>query len=239
LTAPVVLPPNSAADPASRLTERVTGAVMIAYAVAVAVHVTTRTASTVPGVPFPQYLEIVASNYQLYVISTAASLLSSILLIVLATGLWPTLRSYNPYPVLVSSFLFLAAAVTWSVSASAGLGLAALARDFVAASGVSADIAAGSAQAMEFIRETTGRTGFTLAALGLMTLAGLIAMKGPLPRWLGWLGLLVGASMLLIWLDDAPVLHRVGGSGYLAWLVIAGGWLVARGARPAQPPAVS
>lgn len=228
LTVPAVPPTATFSASSSRATERLTGAVMIAYAVAVAAHVFTRTASTARDVPFPQYLETLASNYQLYIASTAASLVSSILLILLAAGLWHTFRACHPYAVLAGSFLFLAAAITWLVSAASGLALAALARDFVAVSGIPADIMAGSALAVEFLRETTGRTGFTLAALGLLTLAGLIAWKGALPRWLGWLGVAVGLMMLFIWVNDAAALHRIGGAGYLLWLLTAGAWLVVR-----------
>jgi hypothetical protein len=39
--------------------------------------------------------------------------------------------------------------------------------------------------------------------------------------------------MLLIWSDSAALLHRIGGTGYLVWLAITGGWLVFRGTRQA------
>jgi hypothetical protein len=45
--------------------------------------------------------------------------------------------------------------------------------------------------------------------------------------------------MLLIWNDSAAVLHRVGGTGYLLWLLIIGGWLLVRGSQAPQSRAIA
>jgi hypothetical protein len=164
----------------------------------------------------------------------SAGLVSSILLITMAAGLYSIFRTRHRFLALATSFLFLAAALAWLTSAASGLALASLAQEFVSASGMQAEATASSARAVDLVRESTGRVGFTLAGLGTLTLGVLIAWKDALPKWLGWLGVVVGILMLLIWNDSAAVLHRVGGTGYLLWLLIIGGWLLVRGSQAPQ-----
>lgn len=214
--------------------ERLTGGLMIIYMVAVAVQVAARTASTNSNASFAESLGTLAANHGMYLASMSAGLVSSILLIMLAAGLYSIFRARHHFLALATSFLFLAAALAWLTSAASGLALASLAQEFVSAPGIQAEATASSARAVDLVRESTGRVGFTLAGLATLTLGLLIAWKDALPKWLGWLGVVVGILMLFIWNDSAAVLHRAGGTGYLLWLLITGGWLLVRGSQASQ-----
>ncbi|PKB56945.1 MAG: hypothetical protein BZY73_05870 [SAR202 cluster bacterium Casp-Chloro-G3] len=208
------------------------GSLLILYLIGVAVQVAARVASNDSQVIFTDSLLMIAQNQASYLTSMYASLASNALLVVLGAGLYAVFRRHQPDLARVGAFLLLATAVVSLVAASAGLALAALAQEFVAASGDQATNLASGAQAIELFREFAGRTGFTLTALGVLTFGGLIAWRRPLPQGLGWLGILVGVMMFFIWSDSAALLHRMGGTGYLIWLAITGGWLLFKGTRP-------
>jgi hypothetical protein len=199
--------------------------------VAVAVQIAARTASTSSDDSFAESVVTLVLNYRLYVLSMAASLASSVLLLVVAAGTYSIFRTCHLFLALATSFLFLAASLSWLMSAASGLTLASLAQEFVYLSSLQAEATASSVRAIDLVRESTGRIGFTLAGLGTLSLGVLIAWQGGLPKWTGWLGMVTGLLMLFIWYEGAAILHRVGGSGYLAWLLITGGWLVVRGSR--------
>ena len=199
--------------------------------IGVAVQVATRTASNDSQIVFSDSLQMIAQNQALYLTSMYASVISNALLAGLAAGLYSTFRIYQPDLARAGAFLLLATAVVSMVAAVAGLALASLAQEFVGVTGNQENSLASSAQAVEVFRAYAGRTGFTFSALSLLAFGGLISWQGPIPKWLGWLGILVGVMMLLIWSESATLLHRIGGTGYLVWLAITGGWLVLRGTR--------
>jgi hypothetical protein len=214
-----------------RVVERLVGGLLVLYMIGVAVQVATRTASNDSQIVFSDSLQMIAQNQALYLTSMYASVISNALLVGLAAGLYSTFRIYQPDLARAGAFLLLATAVVSMVAAVAGLALASLAQEFAGVTGNQENSLASSAQAVEVFRSYAGRTGFTFSALSLLAFGGLISWQGPIPKWLGWLGILVGVMMLLIWSDSAALLHRIGGTGYLVWLAITGGWLVLRGTR--------
>lgn len=199
--------------------------------IGVAVQVGTRAASDDSQMLISDSLQMISQNQTLYLASMYAGMISNILLVSLAAGLYSIFRIYQSDLARVGTFLLLATAVISMVAAVAGLALASLAQEFTGVTGSQASGLARSAQAVEIFRAYAGRTGFTLSALSLMAFGGLISWQAPIPRWVGWLGILVGVMMLMIWSDSAALLHRIGGTGYLVWLTISGGWLVSRGTR--------
>jgi hypothetical protein len=214
-----------------RALERIAGGLLVVYMAAVIVSVAARVASSADQEPFRASLQLIGANQGLYLTSLTSNLISSFLLAALAGGLYLTFRLYQWNLALLGAFMFLAAGLIWTVSNISGLALAQLAQEFAAASGSQADMLMTSARAVELMREFAGKTAFSLAALGLLAFGGLIAWSRAMPRWLGWLAVIVGILTLFIWYDAAPALHRIGGAGYLLWLLLTGGWLLLRGTK--------
>ena len=205
---------------------------MIGYAVAVGVQVLIRTATPDSQASSFEPLIRVTVNHGLHMAGVAASLVASVFLIVLAAGLYSIFRPAQRFLALAASYLLLGASLTWLLSAASGLALGSLGQEITSTAVLRADNAASIARALDLIREATGRVGFTLAGLGTLALGGLIAWRGSLPKGLGWFGVVVGILMLFIWNDTAALLHRIGGTGYLIWLLGTGIWMLGRGTRP-------
>jgi hypothetical protein len=214
-----------------RALERITGGLLIAYMAAVIVSVTARVASNADQESFRASLQLIAANRELYLTSLVSNLASNFLLIALAVGLYLTFRIYQRYLALLGASMFLAAGLIWMVSNTSGLTLAQLAQEFATASGPLVDMFMTSARAVELMWEFAGKTAFTLAALGLLAFGGLIAWSHAVPRWLGWLAIVVSVLIVFVWYDAAAALHRIGGTGYLFWLLFTGGWLLLRGSK--------
>ena len=198
---------------------------LFGYIVAVAIQVVTRAISYDGQAPFDESLLMISQNQNLYLTSMYSGLMANFLLVALAAGLYSTFAVHQVQLARVGACLLLAAAVISLGSSAAGLAVARLAQEFSAEGGGGL----AGAQGVELLREALGRTGFTLAALGVITLGALMAWSGTLPRWLGWLGIAAGISMFFIWVEAATTIHRLGGAGYLLWLAIVGGVLVVRG----------
>jgi Domain of unknown function (DUF4386) len=217
-----------------RALERITGVLLVAYMAAVIVAVAARVASNADQEPFRASLQLIAANQSLYLTSLVSNLISNFILIALSGGLYLTFRPSQRYLTLLGTFMFLGAGLIWMVSNISGLSLAQLALEFTTASGSQADMFMSSAQAVELTREFAGKTAFTLAALGLLAFGGLISWSQAVPRWLGWLAVVVGVLTLFIWYDAAAALHRIGGTGYLLWLLFTGVWLLLKGTLKVQ-----
>ena len=90
-----------------------------------------------------------------------------------------------------------------------------------------------SLEAIEVGRWVFGKAGFAASGLALL------AATRPLFRGNGaWriaspVTLLLGGSMLFIWLDAATALHRISGPAFIGWLVVAGALLMAGKAKGA------
>jgi hypothetical protein len=228
---------NVSAEPGGKLAialsqraiERITGGLLIVYMAAVIVAVAARVASNADQEPFRASLQLIAANQGLYLTSLVSNLISNFLLVASAGGLYLIFRPRQRYLALLGAFMFLAAGLIWMVSNISGLALTQLAQEFAAASGSQADMFMTSARAVELTREFAGKTALTLAALVLLAFGGLMAWGNALPRWLGWLAVVVGVLTLFIWYDAAAALHRIGGTGYLLWLLLTGGWLLLKG----------
>ncbi|MFQ6026457.1 MAG: DUF4386 family protein [Dehalococcoidia bacterium] len=213
--------------------ERIAGGLLIIYGVLVAVSVFTRVASQSDQDTTGESLNMIAAHQGMFLTSAVINLISNFLLIALAGILYLALRRHEALLTLLGSLFFLVAATTWVISGIAGLSLITLAAEFVAASGSLAESTVAAAGSTELLRELSGKASFTLAALALLAFGGAISWRGMVPRWLGWLGIVVGLLMLFIWVDTATLLHRLGGSGYLLWAALLGIWLLSKGTREA------
>ena len=88
--------------------------------------------------------------------------------------------------------------------------------------------ASSYAEVTEYLRWTTGKLGFTLAGLALLVAARYQWMAGGALRFISPLSVIIGAAILLIWIDALTAIHRVSGVALVVWLV-AIGFLLATG----------
>ena len=218
-----------------RAEERFAAILLILYTLAVAVSVAARVVS---GVDQEMAGLMFAINYGWVVASYTAGLVAALALLLLAAALIdPIFRPYAPILARISAFALSGAALFGGLGAVNGLGLAVLDLLYYGGGGgppyqaiyLSDDGGLATYIVLEPLRALAGKVGFTFSGLALLSLGGLMALTGALPRWVGGLGLLVGALMFFIWYDDAAILHRVGGGLYLLWLAIVAGCLLFRG----------
>ena len=215
-----------------REAERFAAILLILYTLAVAVSVAARVVS---GVDQEMAGLMFAINYGWVVASYTAGLVAAFLTLMAAGLIGPIFGPYAPILAKISVYALLGAALFGGLGALNGLVLAV--SDLLLARGgppfqaiyLSDDGGLASYIVLEPMRVLAGKVGFTFSGLVLLSLGGLMVLTGTLPRWLGGLGLLVGALMFFIWYDDAAILHRIGGGLYLIWLLLVAGGLLFRG----------
>ena len=207
-----------------RAVERIAAILLILYILAVAVAVTARVSSGVDQETAAGSVRMLAVNYGWAVASYTAGLVAALALTVLAALIGQVFRRYDPTLAGISAFALLGAAFFGGLAAINGLALTA-----AYGGGLPGDGGMATYMALAPLRALAGQVGFTFSGLALLSLGGLMALTGALPRWIGGLGLLVGALMFFIWYDDAAILHRSGGGLYLIWLLLIAGGLLFRG----------
>lgn len=67
----------------------------------------------------------------------------------------------------------------------------------------------------------------TFSCLAAMAFGVVLAKHGGRSGWLGWLGVIVGLILLLVWFLDSPAQRNGWTAGYLAWLALLACWLLA------------
>ncbi len=213
-----------------REAERFAAILLILYTLAVAVSVAARVVSGVDQETAAESILMLAVNHGWAVAAYTAGLVAAIILFVLAHLIARVFRPYALYLDGISAFVLSVAALFGGWAAICGLGLA-LALEYGGGPPfyLLADGGLAAYSGIEPLRVLTGKVGFTFSGLALLSLGGLITLTGALPRWIGGLGLLVGALMFFIWYDDAAILHRSGGGLYLLWLLLIAGGLLFRG----------
>lgn len=214
-----------------REAERFAAILLILYTLAVAVSVAARVVSGVDQEMAAESVRMLAVNYGWAVAAYTAGLIAALTLTILAALIGQISQPYDPTLAGISAFALLGAACFGGLGAINGLALAsAYGGGLPAQAGyLPGDGGLATYMALEPLRALAGQVGFTFSGLALLSLGGLLALTGALPRWLGGLGLLVGALMFFIWYDDAAILHRIGGGLYLLWLLLIAGGLLFRG----------
>ena len=81
------------------------------------------------------------------------------------------------------------------------------------------------AESMFPFRSAAGALGFTLAGLALVALALVQWRMGRLLRITAIFGVVLGVTMLFIWVDATFVVHRIIEFAFITWLIAAGLWL--------------
>ena len=214
-----------------RAAERVAAGLLILYILAVAVSVTARVSSGVDQETAAESVRMLAVNYGWAVVSYTAGLVAALALTILAALIGQVFRPYDPTLAGIVAFALLGAACFGGLAAINGLALTAAYGGGLPAQAAYLPVDGGMAAyaALEPLRALAGQVGFTFSGLALLSLGGLMALTGALPRGIGWLGILTGALMFFIWYDDAAILHRSGGGLYLLWLLLIAGGLLFRG----------
>ena len=165
----------------------------------------------------------------------ALNFLSSVILVAAATALYVTFRPHERALAMFGSFVFLAAGVGFMGSAVTGMALFELGDEFGSASGAQADRLVTTARAVALVDFSSG--AFLFLALGLLAFGALIAWSGALPRWLGWLAVLIAPLTLLGFLtfvaDIFFVFILADGIAAVLWFILTGSWLFRRGTQEA------
>ena len=214
-----------------RAAERIAAILLVLYILAVAVAVTARVSSGVDQETAAESVRMLAVNYGWAVAAYTAGLIAALALTILAALIGQVFRPYEPTLAGISAFALLGAACFGGLGAISGLVLVSAYGDGLPAQAgyLPGDSGLATYMALEPLRALAGKVGFTFSGLALLSLGGLMALTGALPRWIGGLGLLVGALMFFIWYDDVAILHRSGGGLYLLWLLLIAGGLLFRG----------
>ena len=214
-----------------RAAERIAAILLILYILAVAVAVAARVSSGVDQETATESVRMLAVNYGWAVAAYTASLIAALALTLLAALIGQVFRPYDPTLAGITAFALLGAACFGGLAAINGLALAAAYGGGLPAQAgyLPGDGGMATYMALAPLRALAGQVGFTFSGLALLSLGGLMTLTGALPRWIGGLGLLVGALMFFIWYDDVAILHRIGGGLYLLWLLLVAGGLLFRG----------
>ena len=218
---------------------RTAGLLLLIAAVATAVSVLTRlTSSMEPPEGAPVQFTIILST-GVYASAGAARILAGLGLLAAAVFLRRATSAWHRWAHVAGLLLGASGAVT----AVSGACMLALAMEIPqAANGGTGAVVApivweipGWVEPIDAARWITGKIGFTLAGLGLITLGPVQWRIGGLLKVSTVADVIIGVAMLFIWVDAATVMHRVSGIAFLAWLVVSGLWLVAGLLKPPAP----
>ena len=161
-----------------------------------------------------------------YVISGAARLLSGFALVAAAAFLRAALRPRQPALARVATTLLEFSGAVTAISGASMLALAGVLPQ--GAEGTTTLVAwdpPGWIGTVDGTRSIAGKTGFFLAGLGLIALGPIQWRMGGALKAFAVADVVIGAAMLLIWVDAATVMHRISGIAFLIWLIVTGVWL--------------
>lgn len=183
-----------------------------------------------------QSLEALAQDPGSHRMTMSLYLAGSLIVIVAAGALYLTFRPHGRDVALFGAFGWLAGGVLQAVSNAIVIVLADIAQDFAAASGAQA--AAMETLARSFIQagDVLLNAAFTAIGIGAFAFGVLIVRSRPVSRWLGWIWIVSGVLLQLVWFGTDNILGIVGVFGNFASLLvilILGGWLLVRGTREA------
>ena len=210
---------------------RLAGLFLLLTAVATAIMVPTRLMADADQPTLLATLQAIDDNTLPYTYSAAARIFSGMFLLVAAAMLRGAILPYQP---VAARLAMTALSVSgWVTIAS---GVCAIVLTVLGPSAIAFDGAhlIEWAAKLDMAREITGKVGFTLAGLGIISLGPVQWRAGGLLKASAVADVIIGVAMLFIWVDAATVMHRISGIAFLAWLVVSGMWLVAGLLKP--PP---
>ena len=215
---------NTLITPAKGASGLGAGLFLLITAVATLVAVVTRVSANADQPTLAESLVAISENKALYASGGGARFVSGVTLIVAAWFLSKTGTGETQPSARIASLIF----------ALSGL--------FTAISGASAIALANAAPAppdtlpetTSYVRWLTGKIGFTLAGLALLSEARRQWNLGTPFKYLALASGVIGILMQFIWWDAATAVHRITGIGFLFWLVVVGVLMVKGHPRPAR-----
>ena len=204
---------------------RAAGLFLLLTALATAVSVSARLLADADQPTLPESFLAIIMNKPAYAAGGVARLASGLTLLGAAWFLWGTMAGYHrPSVGLATVFLAASGAVT-AVSGACAVALAAALPS--PAPDAQLTLLPNWIEPVYAARWITGKVGFTLAGLGLIALGPAQWRIGGALKASAVADVIIGAAMLLIWVDAATVMHRISGIAFLLWLIVSGLWLVA------------
>jgi hypothetical protein len=190
---------------------------------------------------FQEDFPALARNPEPYFTGLILTVVLAIGLIAGAAALYRTFQPHGPALAAIGAFGLLAAGALLLVTGAAGRALIELAGEWRATGGGFGGPVWAAARAVALVYESLAGASFLLMLSSLAVFGALILRRGALPRWLGGLALLAGLGVVvglgLAWVVEWFFWAFLGGLvAGLAWFLIAGAWLLARGTAPAARP---
>ena len=199
---------------------RICGALLVVTALVTALSAGARVSAGADQSTTVETLNAISFNAGLYALGGAARFISGITLAAAALTLpltWakPWMRGWSP----VRGLFFVSGgftvvsgvlAVTLAVSSPAAL---LLVSDLDSSRWIESLLQA---------RWLTGKIGFALAGLALLSVSRSLWTVAGARRWAGAVSTITGAAMQFIWVDSATAVHPVVGVVFFLWLLAAG-----------------
>ena len=207
---------------------RTAGALLLLTAAATVVMVYARVSADADQSTLVESLRAIAESRSMYGASATARFVSGIALLAAAWYLSRTwiIRDGLGTP-LVPYLLAVSGIVTAVSGACAGVLAVYQMPEATAAGGFAAFEAPAALEATATLRWLTGKIGFAAAGTALLVAARYQWQVGGALRWIAPASAVIGISMQLIWIDAATIMHRIGGTAFLLWLVVMGTMLFA------------
>ena len=206
--------------------QRRVGLLLLFTAIATVVSVFARVSAGADQPTLAESLAVISENQAAYLAGGTARLVSGVSLLLAGWFLRRVLTVPGSPAVQVTSFLLIASGALTAVSGVSAVALG------VSAPGLTGSINSGTIppliQLLADLRWLTGKAGFTAAGLGLAVAAIPMWKSGGAFRIVAPASVVVGVSMLFIWVDAATFMHRITGPAFLVWTIIVGCVLLTR-----------
>ena len=222
-----------------RRNEYLAGGFFLALVAAVVVNIVTSPINEESfGVGALKILADIDGDRNLFLVGTAADIISNFFGIGIAATLFVVFRRHDSTLAALGSVGFLVGSVMFMASDLLLLSLESLSEQFFAASGSQADAVLASAGAISPLLDASIPMGATAVGLGTLGYGLLIAVTGAIPRWIGGLGILAGIVLPFGWLlyidGELILIAFIGLLISLLFALTAGLWLIARGTTEAS-----
>ena len=217
--------------------------IMLAGAVIVSIvtHVDIETAGGAFGGAFRESLQDLIADREQHLISVSFGLLANVLIVAVGALAYLILRPHDRVMALLGAFAFIAAGATLMVNDIIGIALATLAEDFEVANATQGNVILTIGPAIAAAGLAAFAIGVTFIGLGLLSYGAVIAWSGVVQRGLGWLAILSGSVVLLVWLgflkEELFGVAFIGVMGVVLFLILTGFWVIIQGTK--EPPATT